>query len=474
MTRRRITEKASHLLLIVIFLVFLPIGLLLFTDVGTLLVLDLELVMVLLLLCVRDVNKNIFFIGFILSLFIFLLSGDIAEELFHVYYWIRFDADANIHSHICIMISLICLYLGYISGGNTRKIAIIKSSSDEDFVSSIRRASRLFFYISYPVLLIETLYKVYYVLTNGYLSYYVTYSSLFPGIISKIQDVTPLALCVFLATMPKKQECKPILYLYFAYVLLGLFGGQRGLLVYNMVFLIGYLMFRNAKYSYGDVWIKKRTIVLIVFSIPFLFVLLFLYGYIRSNDTVIYNSFGDTFVKFFVNVGSSDKVIKSGYVYANEIPKWRFYSFGDTLNYFIYSKIFHPFSNTSISAHSAEYALNSHSFDSLISYLTMRTDFLNGHGAGSSFIAVLYADFGYLGVGIGSFLYGRLFKSISNIRLEDGWLLNAMKLYMLLFIMKAPRGSYDGFIAPIINLCFVACIVAFYFVAKSMNDRRKN
>lgn len=467
-----VKEKPNILIIKVFLLIVLPISLKLLFDLDILLVLDLELVMILISVCLRDVYSNVFFLGFIISLAIFLLSGDIAEELFGIYYWIRFDDDANLHSHICIMISLIFLYFGYKVKRKKSKIVFFKSSSDEDFIYNLRNTSKLFFYVSFPILFIETIYKVIFVVANGYLSYYVSYSSLLPSFLSKIQDLAPIALCVFLATMPSKAEAKRPMILYFIYMAISILTGQRGTLVYNLVFIIGYLVYRNHRYNNGEVWISKRTIFLLVLCVPFLFVFLFIYGYVRADSEIVYNSFLDTFLRFFVNIGSSSKVIKAGFVHADEIPKWRFYSFGDILNYFKYSRLFHPFSSQTINVHSAEYALNSHSFDALISYLTMKTSFLNGQGAGSSFIAVLYADFGYIGIAVGSFIYGMIFKSITYLDLEDGWLKNSIKLYMLLFIMRAPRGSYDGFIAPVVNLFFVACILLIYFAANSINRRR--
>lgn len=462
----------KQFMLSLLLVLILPLAFAVFTQADKILVLDLVLMSILFLICQRAFNRNIFFIGFLLSFFIFLLSGDVAEEIFQVHYWMQFDEDTNRHSHICIAISLIFLFLGYVTQRDIKPTLSTQEFVNKSLLSSIRTVSKTFFYITYPILIIETIHRVYFVITHGYIAYYLSYTSLFPAIISKLKDIPALALCVCLATMPLKKEVKLPITLYFIYIAIGFFGGQRGLLAYNLIFLIGYFLFRNVKYSFGEVWIKKKTLIFCISMMPVLFVLMFLYGYVRVGEEIVYSNFTDTLVKFFVNIGASSKVIKLGYIYENEIPEWRFYSFGSILNYLQYNKIYSFFTGETFQAHTIDFALSTHSFDDIISFLAYRANYLSGQGQGSSYIAVLYADFGYIGIAIGSFVYGKIFKSISNICIQDSWLINTIKLYMLLFLMKAPRGSYDGFLSPIINLFFIVCILLIYFFATLLIKRR--
>ncbi len=425
------------------------------------------------LACFKDISTNIFFMCFLLSFFVFLISGDLAEQIFQRKYWLQFGEAANVHSRICILISLIFLFLGFIFSRRNSHIKISfggHKSHNEYYISKIRSASRIVYLLTYSVLLFDTLNKVAFVAIGGYISYYTSYISLLPTVIVKIGDFAPIALVVFLATFPSKKECRTPLVLYMVYAIALLLMGQRGGLIYNFIFVFGYLFYRNKHDENGEVWVSKKIVGLLIASIPVVLVLLQIYEYVRSGLDIQFESFGDSIVDFFVNIGSSSKVIKAGYVYQDEIPKGNFYSLGTTLNYFKFSSLFNFSSSEIPAAHTAAYALEGHRFDDMISYLYMRTQYLNGHGAGSSFIAELYADFGYIGVAVGSYLYGVLFKKISNLD-KKNWLATAVKILMFMYTIKAPRGSFDGFLSCIINLKHIAVLLIIVLMANTFSYR---
>ena len=435
-------------------------------------VIAVEVFIILCYLCLKDLSSNIFFLGFLLSFFIFLMSGDIVADLFGEYYYIRFGKEAVRHSWIAILISLIFLYVGYITKSKTTKIRL-KSSSGSLNVYKIQNAAKILFYLTYCILLFNTIDKILFVRRYGYVAYYSSYSPLLPSIIAEFGDFTPILLCVYLATFPIKKDAKIPIFVYFIYAALALLIGARGELIYNAVFLIGYMFYRNKHDANGEVWLTKKAIILLSISIPFILVFLFLYGYIRLGQDVVYNSFGETLVNFFVNIGSSSTIIKYGYEYKDAIKTFKFYSLGDTINYFKYGKLFNLFNLNDIpSIHSAQFALEGHSLDAFLSYQFMKTQYLNGEGAGSSFVAVLFADFGYIGIAIGSFIYGMIFKSLSNLN-SKSWLSTSIKLFFFLLLIKAPRGSYDSFLGGIININFWIVIFGVIIVAQCLTGSKK-
>lgn len=459
----------KSLFLFYVLAIALPI-LFLLLGVDILLVITIEVFVICFTICFKYANKNVFFICFLASFFVFLISGDLAEELFDKHYWLQFGADATIHAHVCILISLIFLTIGYFLTKSPIENPYNSDNQDTKIIS-LRRTSLYIYYATFGILLFDTINKAFFVAANGYISYYTSYSSILPNVIVQLGDFAPIALCSFLATLPSKKECKLPLIMYAIYAICGLLMGQRGALVYNMLFIIAYMFYRNKIENNNEVWISKRAIRIMILSLPVLIVFLYIYGFTRSGLDYSFDSIGDTIVSFFVNIGASSKVIKAGYVYQNEIPRFRLYSLGDTLNYFKYSKIFTVFTGVVYpGVHTADYALNSYSFDAFISYKYMTSNFLNGGGAGSSFIACLFADFGYFGVAIGSFLYGFVFKKISSIN-PSNWLVSSMKLYAMLFLIKSPRGSFDGAIGGIINFTYIFTMLLIYFLATSKNSR---
>lgn len=430
------------------------------------------------ILCSSRFNDNIFFVAFLFSFLIFLISGDLAEEIFGIYYYRRFDIDATIHAHISIAISLGFLFLRFIKSNKrnvrlnlVRNIDTLSDGNKELYIRCLRRVSKYMFLATFAILFVDTVYKAYYISIHGYISYYTTYCSFLPTIIVKIGEFAPDTFCVFLATFPSKKECKPILTLYILYAIIGIIVGQRGAFIYNTVFVIAYLFYRNKNENDGEIWMKKGYVILMICALPFLLVALFLYGYVRVGNDIVYTLFSETLVKFFVNIGSSSQIIKDGFVYREQLTDFKFYSIGGILNYFKYGRLFNLFFLDSIpAAHTAQYALEGHSFTEMIYYLSMASRYLGGEGAGSCFIAELFADFGYIGIAIGSAIYGMFFKSLAVMKKEN-WLSITLKIYMMLNMLKAPRGPYDDFLASIINVYFILLMIFIYFAVETLYGR---
>lgn len=426
-------------------------------------------------ICLANIRKNAFFLFFLLSFFIFLMSGDIAELLFDKHYYLQFDKSATLHAHKCLCISMVGLWIGYIfTKVSTVSTGMGKIDNSDNTINGIKQFSKLLYMVSYVLILSNTIDTVRFVASYGYVAYYTSFNSFLPSILVKIGEFTPLILCVYLSTFPTKKEASFIIRSFLIYSFLTLFVGSRSGIIYNTAFIICYCLYRNYTDRGTEIWISKKLIFILVLSVPFLLSFLFSYEYIRTGRDIEYESFGESIIDFFINIGASSKVIKYGYEYANRIPKWNFYSLGETLNYFKYGTLFNLFNLNDIPArHTAAFALNSHSLGDLISYLAIPQKYLNGNGTGSSFIAELFADFGYVGVALGSAIYGWLFKKISCMGNEH-WLSTTIKLFVFFTMLSAPRGSFDGFIAAVLNINHILLILLIYLLAKSYKNKKNN
>lgn len=422
---------------------------------------------IMVIMCLRDISKNCFLLFFLASLFVFLMSGDIAELVFDEHYYLQFSEEATLHAHKCIFIALLAILIGFVLTPLRRKeIEVDTCESNGGFITKLRQVSKILYFISFVILMVSMIDVIRFVMVHGYVAYYVSYTSSLPSIIVRIGEYTPLALCVFLATLPSKKESSSIIISFLLYSALSLLVGSRSSAIYNTVFILCYCLYRNRTDRGKEVWVSKNLIICLIIAVPFILSFLYLYEFIRTDREIESMTIGESVVSFFVNIGASSKVIKYGYELSNQIPKMRIYSFGETLNYFKYGTIFNLFSQTPVPPrHSVEFALESHSFSAIVSYLTMPSRFLNGEGTGSSYIAELYADFGYLGVALGSLVYGCFFKKITFLS-NKNWLSTSVKLYMFLVMLAAPRASYDGFIAQIINVNNILYLIFVYFLAK--------
>lgn len=465
--------EAKQLLEFFLLIIIIPIFEKVDADIWT--ILSVEVILLSFFICLKNINSNIYFFFFLVSFFIYLMSGDIAELFFHRYYYLRFEDDAVIHAHLCIFISLLGLYLGYILTKSPKNFYMKKY--DINYIKkyiitlkNIRFISKKIYFITYLFLIFNTIDTIRFVSNNGYIAYYTSFTPMLPLIFVKIGEFTFLVLCIYLSTFPTKKESFLVISSYLFYSLLVLFIGSRSGIVYNTIFILCYCFYRNKTDKGKSIWISKKIITILLVCVPFILSFLFLYEFIRTGRSIEFTSIGDAIIDFFVNIGSSSQIIKYGYVYRDEIPNFKFYSLGGTLNYFKYGRLFNLFSPELIPPrHSVEFATQSHAFSAILPYLVMKEAFLNGQGTGSSFIAELFADFKYWGVGFGSMIYGWFFKKMSYIS-NKNWLLTTIKLYIFHFMLSAPRGSYDNFISGILNISNIVVVLSIWFLAKIYQD----
>ena len=178
-------------------------------------ILSVMMLMFLAFMCLRNINANAFFFFFLISFFIYLMSGDIAELLFDKKYYIQFGREAVVHTHICLFVSLLSIWVGYIftsSKKNPLRIETIgESNMTPAMVEKVKSASKFIYCIAYIILLINTVDTVRFVAANGYVAYYTSFDPILPSIIIEIGEFAPIALCVFLATFPSKKEASFII-----------------------------------------------------------------------------------------------------------------------------------------------------------------------------------------------------------------------------------------------------------------------
>lgn len=471
-------SRISFFFIMIISLVATIVAIVFNIDIYT--AISVEIFIILMGYCVSDYSKNIFFICFLCSFFIFLISGDYVEYIFDKHYYREYTEEAIVFAHKAICISMISMAIGYFFTKVKFVHEDIKKSEAlnqnyENYLITIRKASLVIFYFAIGIMIVDRIYAAIFVLANGYFSYYTSYTSFLPNVIVQLGDFAPMGLCFFLATFPSKKECRWPIRFYLLYAIIGFIVGQRGVLVYNAVFIIGYYLYRNNYYNNDNtVWISKYVLTIIVLFIPFAIVGLMAYGYIREGNEVIYKSLGDTIVNFFVNIGSSSMCIKYAYMYKPSMPGFRLYSFGTLLNYFKYSPLFNWFNGVEqVAMHTVKYALQANNLDAFLSYSSMTNRYLGGQGLGSSFIAELYMDFGYIGIAIGSMVYGFLFKKISGLNRQK-WIQTSCQLYVLLALMKTPRGTYGVFVSEIVNVTFIVAIIAVNFLAQNLVRKKYN
>ncbi|PHP52334.1 O-antigen polysaccharide polymerase Wzy [Actinomyces ruminis] len=139
--------------------------------------------------------------------------------------------------------------------------------------------------------------------------------------------------------------------------------------------------------------------------------------------------------------GVSSTVVRNAYTYADFIPKdW--YT-GEFLHSglparLLGSQVYH--------GNTVEHALHGGSFTHAFAYTLLGPQYLSGRGTGSSFIAELFYDYGYVGVLVGGAVYGAVCVWACTL-VKGQPLRNGLRLVIVPTLLWAPRGSATGFLS---------------------------
>ena len=253
-------------------------------------------------------------------LFVFLMGSQFVEEFFSLEKTIVFSEQINRHINISIIISLLCIMVGFIMGSylhtNTiiqkyikdkfsfieRYVSFLKPKRklqdkiidtdiySSDYYLSVRFVSKIIFYVTYVPCILILMERISFVQNFGYYESYISYISNIPYIFTKIGEVAPIVFYIFLATMPSYKECKlPILF-YLLYACLTLLTGRRLFFMATLIIIFIYYIIRNSINPGDRKWFGKREIIVAVVLLPIIIVGMYFYHYMRANNAVASSS----------------------------------------------------------------------------------------------------------------------------------------------------------------------------------------
>lgn len=400
---------------------------------------------------VSKLYNNIELLGFFISFFVFLIGGQVAVTyLGYTDYGVIFPQSIENHTNFVLLISMMCIVLGYYFVRNFHKenhiyrLADVKQKQMSMHYISLRQVSKCVFYIALTCSALMLLEKILFFRNSG--DYYATYSeykSSMPYIIKTIDNFMSLSFYIFLGTRPRKKEAMLPMCLYLIYLAGSLFTGRRIFIVTGLMMIAIYMIIND--HETDDKWITKRLLRTAYILVPVFVIFLTVYGELRINesdhDFNIFNLFG----KFIGSQGFTVNVIKYGKEDAAELGTDKFYSFYNTLRFLRtspFTRWFMPDYNFTYGEYTIENAMNGNSFANSITYLNSPYTFLKGGGYGSCYIAELFHDFGYIGVILGNLFIGVLFGEMSRFR-NHGVLTMALSLLFLDSMLKVPRYNFD-------------------------------
>lgn len=418
----------------------------------------------------KDYKTNIVMLCFLISFFIFLLGREFIFEYLDVPRYYIFNDDIEIKTQICLLISLFGLVIGTFIG---RRLAPHDRLLRIDNDVVLKNVSKTLYYIFSIPLFIELFINITYIQNTGYINSYESNDSIVrvPLYISMFSGMTPMAFYLFLATKPEKSEAVFPILLYLFYSILTLLTGKRFPFVASLLIIAIYFVLRD---SDKDRWLKKKYYYILAGGLPFLIVGLSVFDYVRVGNDIGYKNFIEMFIGFFDQLGGSINVIKRVIFYSDELNPVMIYSFDGLTSLILENGIFKRiFDITVYEGNSAAHALQGHSLAHTLSYLTYGNEYLLGRGVGSCYIAELFHDFGYIGVFLGSILYGWVMKRISTIDFKSPYYI-ALALAMINSLLLAPRGGFDSFLSRTFGIKELTVIGVVWGIANIWTYLRKS
>lgn len=416
---------------------------------------------------------NITLAAFLLTYFTFLLTRVVFPLFFNTDELVlnlgetAFNEDIDLFVNLCLFVSLLFVYIGYRSNLSKNytdleenRITFNKSKS----ICRVRIFSKRAAVIFSIFALIGILDRIKYVLSYGYMDFYLNYKPSVPYLIIFLASFFEYFVIFYLATMPTKKEAQLVIFLYLLVNIASMGMGQRGGAVIAIVFIITYYFLRNKIDPGTKPWISRKGIISIIILFPVFVSFLFIVAFIRTEKEIETQGTTNLVVSFFYQQGVSINVLGYTKQFEDILPEGKLYSAGkivDFINHNAISQIL--FDKDPVKPQTTEHALEDHTLHATLTYYGSPSLYFSGGGYGGCYIADLYADFGYMGIILGSLILGICLANIKKWCTRSFWLASVGSL-MYTRIIVAPRANFIDFIyvfipfTAIISYAVIFCV----------------
>lgn len=425
--------------------------------------------------CLIKYEQRIAYLLFLASFFIFLLGRMCVEYFYYGSIGFYFTLSISKHMLLSIFISLIFLEVGYcciLIVKNKYKhlnISFNDHKRETEKYSFLMRISFILFSITFICVILMNFEQVIYVNKYDYIALFKDFHSQLPRLLQVVGNMYIVSFLIFLGTCPKRRYCIISFIMFFIISLTDLLIGDRGTFIINLAIIIVYIFWRECVDN--KIWINRKIILLTIVILPLFLAFLNYFVSIREDVNMGENKISAQLRNFFISTGSSVDILGYGEVYKDDLPQ-SFYSFGELIDYPKYNPISeYLFNIAEPMPHTKEYVYTMHSYAHAISYFIDSNLYLEGHGKGSSYIAEVYNDFGYIGIIVCNLLYGSLLASVNLVKKGKPFLL-ACLLISIRIMFYVPRGAMIQPISYVLNITTLSALF-FFFIAMKNEIRLK-
>ena len=417
--------------------------------------------------CAADLCKRLILLLFSLILFVFLSCRPLIDCLTGTSWWEEYGQSDILFALRSVALSLLMLYLGavlYVHAvrvhpeASTPRIPRLQAENCGSQNISDKRALQItalcLYAVSMGCFLYGELDKLIFMQGRDYSEYYLSYDAAYPFWIRTAGYCMPYALCAFLATLPKKKQVFPVLALYLLSAVPSLMFGRRKQIVLNALFIFLYYAIRDSLKDEKR-WLGRWETGVILTTLPAACIGLSAMNYLRdgfsAGDPVVVNIVVDLFHK----QGVSFRTLCIGHAALPHLPgAARNFTFGPFIDQVLYGRIgLLLFGTDPLPAgNCADLAARSHKLGDPLAFAA-HPGYLEGHGFGSSYLLELFADYGFIGIAVYSFLLGILLIYCMDAMKKD-WFIRTLMLSLLTNLFYIPRAAATDWLVFLIQIHF--------------------
>ena len=419
----------------------------------------------------RIENRSPLF-AFGIAYFTFLMGREFLEHYFG-YKLEYFNSESNRHLYICMIVSLLSLFISYIiiSKKTTTEKPEMKIDDIDLYAKCVRQTAGIIFYCIWPLSIGYEIIVGRFVSSHGYTDYYSDYqvslsNNVVLSLLSKADIILPLAFAIIMASLPKKREFKWPLILYLIYLLLSLTSGRRGTFILGILQVFVFIVYMQGVFPF-DGWFKRRFVLYLATIVPVFAIVGSIINIARFGGSTENFGLFEAFIAFFYDQGVTGNVVKRAFEYSYRIPDATY-----TLE-FLHSGIIARILGIKVyNGNTIENALYGNSMAHALGYIIMGKQYLLGRGTGSSYIIELYHDYGYLGVALGNIVYAWLFAKLYK-NFDNNICIRSMIFAIFPRLLWAPRGSFTGFITLLTSSSTIVTFIIIFGISRILVDYNK-
>ncbi|MCR0206927.1 O-antigen polysaccharide polymerase Wzy family protein [[Clostridium] innocuum] len=426
---------------------------------------------------IKNLNKSYFFFMLNLSIFLFVLSRPFISMLRGDEWW-YFSKNTVANSLNILYFSFLSLFIGSILYSKIRKNKLTINEKEKIYNTGNLNivTKKITFLICIICIACDIFVEIEKIIVLGghdYASMYLGYQSQLPYFIIFLSQCLTYSICLFLATLPNKRMSIIILLIYVCLSIPVFIIGSRNSLIIRGVFIITYFVIRQFLSKNEQLWITRKTRITVIILIPIIIVTMGAYNYIREDSKASSSSITYLAVDFLYKQGTTYDTLCQSIEYKDKLPKHESYTFGSVIDQLKHGKLTRLFFNTKDlgTGNNILLAKEGNSLAHHISYIVLGNAYLEGHGRGSSYLAEVFLDFGYLGVIVFNFCLGALTIAILDF-LKKGFLARFFCLISSTSFIALPRDTSLCFINYIFSIQFIF-ILAIFLVFMIFNERKK-